>query len=103
MGFRETRAAILKAIDEGRVAHELRTVQSEKNLLAAEEISLARARQLILRARGNQAASAPHHLSPAVTVWILRPKESGVTWYIKCYLRGADLIFISFHPEEVQP
>jgi hypothetical protein len=97
MGFKEDKARILEALRLGRVLHEDRTAQEDKNLLDSGSVSLDEALRIIGATRGLQAASSPHHLDLQVRVWILKPTHQGVSWYIKCYLDGDKLWVLSFH------
>jgi hypothetical protein len=75
--------------------HEARNAQAERNLLATKAIELEEAISLVESTRGNQARSSPHHADPNILVWVFRPQD----WYIKFYL--VDVVwFISFHRTE---
>jgi len=102
MGFRDDRRAMLEAIRKGDYAHELRGVPG-RNHLQIGTVDIEFVVGLIQATRGHQATSAVHHQRPEVTLWIMKPLHQGQQWYVKCYLHGAILWFISIHPREVRP
>lgn len=90
--FSQAKAHAAKALREGRIQHEAREAQTQKNLLATGGIDTEEALQLIQATRGQQAKCSPHHADASIQVWVFRPQD----WYIKFYLLD-QCIFISFH------
>lgn len=95
MGFREAKKLVLEAVREGRFRHEFRTGDSTKNILQMGLINVEEALAIIEQTRGHQATSSPHHFDNTITVWVFRPAD----WYIKFYLVD-HCWFISFHKTE---
>ena len=105
MGFREAKRDFLEALKNGRVSHEIRAGQDDKNWILSGQIDHEEAPDIVNATRGNQAGSSPHHLSPDIEVWIFKPTYKGDRWYVKGYLKGSDfqlveLRLLSFHPSE---
>jgi hypothetical protein len=105
MGFREAKRDFLEALKNGRVSHESRAGQDDKNWILSGQIDHEEAADIVNATRGNQAGSSPHHLSPDIEVWIFKPTYKGDRWYVKGYLKGSDfqlveLRLLSFHPSE---
>lgn len=105
MGFREAKRDFVDALKDGRVSHESRAGQDEKNWILSGRLDLEEAADIVSATRGNQASSSPHHLSPDIEVWVLKPTYGGDRWYVKGHLKGDDfqlveLRLLSFHPTE---
>ncbi len=89
---------MLECLRLGRVAHEGRSFQDAKNLLASGELTEDEAVLILASVRGQQAQQATHHYDPDLPIWIML--VGGVRWYLKLYLVGEDLICLSFHRSE---
>lgn len=105
MGFRETKRDFVEALKDGRVSHESRAGQDEKNWIVSGRLGLEEAADIVSATRGSQASSSPHHLSPDIEVWVFKPTCKGDRWYVKGYLKGSEfqlveLRLLSFHPSE---
>ena len=98
MNFDEAKYQVVQAIKNKNFRHERRKSQAQKNLLANDEISQAEAIAIIEKTRGNQAVKSEHHFLPDTLVWVFRPDD----WYIKFYLANG-CFFISFHKSEDRP
>lgn len=66
-----------------------------KNLLQMGLITADDALEIVERTRGGQATSSTHHFDSSVTVWVFKPDD----WYLKFYLLD-QCWFISFHKSE---
>lgn len=100
MGLRDVRVLLVDALESGRYQHQARQVQSEKNLLATEEVSAAEVVALLHRCRGSEYSTSPLHFDPATTCHVFRPVQRGERWYIKAYFLSHDAVFISVHRAE---
>ncbi|MFQ5791111.1 MAG: hypothetical protein ACE5JI_11630 [Acidobacteriota bacterium] len=100
MSFRESRQALILALQEGRYEHEARDAQAEKNKLAVGELGDAEVIRLLRRCRGTQYSESPHDCDPGVTVYLFRPESGGESWYVKAYFLSDKAVFISVHPSE---
>lgn len=101
MSSQAAKRKLLEAMRAGRVAHESRGAQEEKNKLAVGDLSLQDATAMMGAARG-PGEYRPHEMVPGLMVWIVRPEISGVRWYVKFYFVEDEAIFISFHVSEVK-
>lgn len=93
--FSQAKADALEALREGRIQHEAREAQAEKNLLSIGHIDQDEAIALVQSTPGRLAQCSPHHADSSIQVWVFRPKS----WYIKFYFME-NCIFISFHGPE---
>jgi hypothetical protein len=106
MGFKDVRQSAIKAIEEGRVQHELREKIDEKNVLLTGRVTPGEVVQLLRACRGTQYVCVPHHLVRNIDVHVFKPEarlrpEHGVKrWYIKLYFLEPDVWFISVHESE---
>lgn len=105
MGFTEDKGRMLEALSEGRVIHEERSYQEEKNLLAAGQISEDEAVTILRSVRGTHAHPSKHHYDAGQKIWIMTATVASVTWYIKAYLRREEdrVVFLSFHHSKGEP
>ena len=104
MGFKDAKRAFLRALEEDDVIHDQRSIE-EKNWIANNKLTLARAREILVCARGDQASCSPHHFLVGTDVWIFKPVHDGQQWYVKGYLLEGvlhvlELHLVSFHPSE---
>lgn len=105
MGFRDAKRDFIEALKDGRISHETRSGQADKNWIFSGRLDLAEAADIVAATRGNQASSSPNHLNPDVEVWIFKPTYKGDCWYVKGYLKDeefqiVELRLLSFHPSE---
>lgn len=98
MGFREAKKQLLHCIDDGNIQHEVRDNIDVKNLLFAGVISMDDVREAILRARGDDYNTSPHHLVKEIDVHVIKVQRGVLKdWYIKWYFIEPDAWFISVH------
>jgi len=97
MGFTDIKSCIIKCLESGDYDHETRTSIDVKNLLACGQISEAEVIRLINKTRGTEYEKSPHHYDRSVMVHIFKPKDNGMTWYIKFYFVEPSAMFISVH------
>ena len=101
MGFRDARSRAIEALNSGDIQHEARGDIDDKNLLLTGDVSADEVVALLLRCRGNQHSSSPHHGDASVEVHVFKPVVgSGAAqtrWYIKLYFLDPDAWFISVH------
>jgi len=106
MGFKEIREASIRAIEEGRIQHEIRGHIEEKNLLLTGDITPKQVVSLLRTCRGTQYQCTRHHQIKIVDVHIFKPevrltsKSMKVRWYIKLYFLEPHVWFISVHPSK---
>jgi hypothetical protein len=101
MGLRDVRTLLIDAAGKRALRqHQARQVQSEKNLLATEEVSAATVILLLRRCRGDEYTTSPLHFDPGTTCHVFRPTLGGQRWYIKSYFLSRDAVFISVHRAE---
>ncbi len=93
MGWRITKAKVIRALREGTYLDEGRNDIGEKNLLASHDLSPDDVRRIIEKCNGKDYESSPHHRDSSIEVHIIR--RSG--WYIKFYFVDPDTVFISVH------
>lgn len=93
MGWRITKAKVIRALREGTYLYDARNDISEKNLLVTLEVSPDDIRRIIEKCNGKDCESSPHHGDSSIEVHIIR--RSG--WYIKFYFVDPDTVFISVH------
>jgi hypothetical protein len=98
MGFREAKAALIAALQQGAYGHEPREVQEEKNLLAMGEVTEAFVIELVRKSTGNAYSVSPHHADASVDVHLFKPTKDGQRWYVKAYFTpDKSAMFISVH------
>lgn len=100
MGFRAAKTALLEAMRAGRIDHEAREAQDEKNWLATGVLFVSEAIAIVEATQGPGECRPHHMLSRSIEVWIFKPVAAGRRWYVKFYLVDEDAIFISFHEAE---
>ncbi len=108
MGFKRAKQNFLEAFRDGRVVHETRASQAEKNWVSSGEVSLERAHEILSCARGQDGRSDRHDLDDSLEVWIFKPLWQAQRWYVKGFLLDGEihlveLHLISFHPSEGGP
>ena len=97
-GFRDAKAALIAALENGTYGHEPREVLEEKNLLAIGEVSAAFVVELLRKTTGTNYTSSPHHADASVQVHVFKPTKSGQRWYVKAYFApDASAVFVSVH------
>ncbi len=100
MGFRQAKAALIKALESGDFEHEQRDVLGEKNLLAIGDVDEDFVIGLLHRARGDQYSESPHDWDDQVTVHVFKPLLGRERWYVKAYFLESSpgrAVFISVH------
>jgi molybdopterin-binding protein len=101
VGFSDARSGAIKALQEGRIQHEIRAEIGEKNLLLTGVVTPTQVVALLKACRGTQHSCSPHHQAPNVEVHVFRPEigqgASRKRWYIKLYFVEPDVCFISVH------
>ena len=99
MGYKNSKAIIIKNLKEGNIQHETDRSGSidEKNLLLVGKITLEELVGLLNCTKGFQYKTLRHHLLPEIDIHIFKPVKNRIQWYIKCYLIEPDVIFISVH------
>jgi hypothetical protein len=99
LGLKSIRTEVIKKLQDGRIQHE--TTRSgdidEKNLLLTGAITVEEVIELINATKGDDYSTSSHHLDKSIEVHVFRPKKSGISWYVKCYLIEPDVWFISVH------
>lgn len=101
MGFKEEKQWLLEMLKAGAVVHEFRGLDSEKNWLSDNRLSLEEAVTMVSAARGDQAECRQHHVVPGCNVWIFKVRMNGKDWYIKFHRTGQGRAkILSFHPSE---
>lgn len=99
VGFKETKSKVIEVLRQGRIQHE--TTRSgkieEKNLLLVGLVRVEEVIELINGTKGTEYFTSKHHMDKSIEIHIFRPRKSGKTWYIKCYLLEPDIWFISVH------
>jgi len=99
-GFSSAKRALLVALRAGNFEHEIREVQSEKNLLAVGDVTLEEVINMVNRTRGADYSASPHHSDPETTVHLFRPVVERTRWYVKVYFLDeptGTAVFISVH------
>lgn len=99
MGFRQVKAAVIKALKAGTYQYESRGDIATKNLLAIGAIAAEELAAIIARCNGTQHSSSPHHRDARIEVHVI--KTDG--WYVKFYFIDPDTMFISVHQQERLP
>lgn len=97
MGFKEIRALLIAALQEGHFINELRPDAAQKNLLATRAVTKEFVIHLLRRCSGWEYSTSRHH-SQEVDCHVFTPSAGGQRWYIKAYLRNEWAVFISVHP-----
>jgi hypothetical protein len=85
MGFRQAKAALIKALESGDFEHEERDALAEKHLLAIGEVDRDFVVGLLHRTRGDQYTESPHDWDDRVTVHVFKPVLAKERWYVKAY------------------
>lgn len=93
VSYSSAKKKVLAALKNGNYLHEARNQIDEKNKLQCGDITPEFVVDLILKSRGHQHSSSPHHQDQTVTVHVIRTKG----WYIKFYFVDPETIFISVH------
>ena len=94
------KAAIVRALQDGKVQHETRGGQpDENNYLQVGSVEPSFVLRAIRACPASRTSRAEHHQRPGVNVWVVRPVIEGTTWYIKFYFdEESEAWFISVHP-----
>lgn len=103
MGYREAKAAVVRALRKGDYVHEAREALQEKNLLAVGAIDAETVVRLVLKTSSARYDVSRHHADRDVQVHTFRPIVDGEGWYVKVYfLDGQEgtATFISVHRSE---
>lgn len=107
MGFRETKASVIRCLKEGNFDHEYRKDMYEKNWLAAGRVTSKYVAELLAGCTGTHHKCSPHHLDKSILVHVFKARDAQTIWYIKAYLVEDDdghvTYFISVHPPEDPP
>lgn len=93
MGFKDAKAAVLKALKEGTYQHEARNQIEVKNELAMGNVTADDVAAVIGKCNGTHHSMSSHHSDASIDVHVL--KRDG--WYIKFYFLEEDACFISVH------
>jgi hypothetical protein len=102
MGFKEARKKVVQSLKDGLYQHEARTSIEVKNLLATGGISAAEVVNMLVKCRGQQHSTSPHHADKTIAVHVIKP-DLPAKWYIKFYFldpEAPETMFISVHPED---
>jgi hypothetical protein len=97
MGFKDVRALLVDALRSDQFGFEDREDIDEKNLLAAEKVTVEFVIRLLLRCDGHEYECRKHHTLPRVLVHVFTPLLGGERWYVKAYFLSSRAIFISIH------
>ena len=105
MGFKDAWTRVIKALSDGNIQFERRSVVEGKHLLETGEISSTEVIDLLQSCRGDQYDESPHHFSAEILVHIFKPTRLKQSWYIKVYFATAPMqtveddaaVFISVH------
>lgn len=99
MGFNDEKRWVLDCLSDGKVVHEFRGLDSDKNWLADGRLTLAQVISLVKACPGKQAKCSPHHSRPELLIWVLEPVAAGVRWYLKFHRAPGDRVkFLPVHP-----
>ena len=99
-GFREARARLIRALEQGAFEFEIGDVREGKNLLQTGEATCEYVIELLRVCRGSDHATSPHHFIPSLRCHVFKPVAKRVRWYIKCYFPGEATVLISVHIAE---
>ena len=97
MGFNDDKKKMIEALRKGEVLHEARSYQEDKNLLATGQITEEEAALILGSIPGRDAEASVHHYDQSQPIWIMKTNVDGVKWYLKAYLQGENVVFLSFH------
>ena len=95
-GFKAVKQAVIAALQQNRYTWEERGNSIDtKNLLATGAVSSATVAAMLMRCKGSEHQTSPHHVINSVEVHVIKTQG----WYIKFYFLDADpdTVFISVH------
>lgn len=93
-GFTEANRRVIAALESGQYQHAARNEIETKNQLQTGQISANYLRSVLIRSRGQDHSSSPHHVVSSIEVHVI--KFDG--WYVKFYSpEDPETVFISVH------
>ena len=93
----------MEALACGRLEHETRSAQDEKNWIVSGRISLEDACSIVAATRGTDAQVVAHHFDPDIELWVFKPQYERQRWYIKGYLVGDEIHLIELRLMSLHP
>jgi len=94
-GFKAAKRKVIDALRNGTYQHEAnRSEIATKNLLSTGQVTAGDICDLIMRSKGQDHSSSPHHNDGSILVHVIQREG----WYVKFYFLDPETIFISVHP-----